>query len=488
MARLTPSNVAFVDATDESVTTYSELWERVKRTCLELGDTNARKVIAILPNSRSAAVLYLACMVSGVDIYIIGDSFAKEELRRACLVFSPDLIVTTGHKVEGHELTASDKGKQMSVENLVGSHPRDSVPTKKISIQFSYGRQIVATSGSTGEPKMLALGGDALWSAAQVFSEIYGLTAQNTFWNYLPMSYLGGTFNLLLIPLASGGKVLIENSFGASILTRFFSTIDRFEVNTLWFVPTILRGLRRLIGSQSTQLPSSTQLLAFIGTAPSSHDERQWLEGVLGCSVYENYGLSETTFVLYEPIRSSGASESGGMQVFPGVEIEFATRGNTLKVRTPYLIEGYFTGPGNFEAIEPKSWFDTQDIVSLSPRGFSVTARKREIIKKGGLLVNLAEVEKLARDFVGWGDVAVVAVDDEFYGENYIVFFESRGVARDENLLIAHLAENFSKSKMPRDVRAVRKVFKTRSGKVDKTKTFVEASRTDHRIAGTDGR
>jgi acyl-CoA synthetase (AMP-forming)/AMP-acid ligase II len=97
-------------------------------------------------------------------------------------------------------------------------------------------------------------------------------------------------------------------------------------------------------------------------------------------------------------------------------------------------------------------------------------ARVREIIKKGGLLINLPEIEVLARERVTWGEVVAVPFEDDFYGENYFLVFESRGIVEDRTELIGFLATNLSRSKLPKDVIAVSGIPALRSGKPDKKK------------------
>lgn len=474
LGALHPDDISLIGFADEKVTTYGQLWEEVLFTQSVLNSFATERVVAIVPNCKEAAVLYLACMISRIDLCILGDSFAEEELNKVLVTFSPDMLVATSPDSITVGQDSINHIKMMPMEELIGSSQQFNPVDLDDNFRFGYGRQIVATSGSTGEPKMLALSASALWKSAQAFSHLYKLNSQNTFWNFLPMSYLGGTFNLLMIPLASGGKVLIDKTFGAETFLRFFPTVNRFEVNTLWLIPTVLRGLRRLIGDRATTVLSAPQKISFIGTAPSLPEERRWLESVLGCQVYENYGLTETTFLLAEPLRPSGLDVAYGMQTFPGVQVERPQTTKTLRVKTPYLFEGYVRGGELEREIGSEEWFDTKDLIEIGDRHYSFKGRDREIVKKGGLLINLVEIENLMRPLVNWGDVAAIAIEDDFYGEGYILLYESANSNLDEPSIIALLSRHISKTKMPSDIRGVPQLPKTRSGKVDKRKALSE--------------
>lgn len=465
---LHPNDVSLISPKDESETTYHQMWKEVLFTKLELRSLETQRILAIVPNCKETAILYLACMISGIDVCILGDGFAQEELNTLLTTFAPDTIVASSPDSIEMNQDSGENFRITALQDLMGSLLNAHVLLTKDTLEFSPGRQIVATSGSTGEPKMLTLSAVSLWNSAQVFASLYKLNYANTFWNFLPMSYLGGTFNLLLIPLASGGKVLMDGAFGAETLLRFFPTVNRFGINTIWLIPTILRGLRRLVGDRTMRLVSVSQKVGFIGTAPSLPEERRWIESVLGCQVYENYGLTETTFLLAEPLREEKFELSYGMQVFPGVQVESPKSQKSLKVKTPYLFHSYLGRSGIEQIVESEEWFDTKDFVELGAIGFLIKGRDREIVKKGGLLINLVEIENTMRSIINWGEVAAISIEDAFYGESYILLYEFGNMAPEEASIIGFLSKHISKTKMPSDVRCVAELPKTRSGKIDK--------------------
>ena len=69
------------------------------------------------------------------------------------------------------------------------------------------------TSGTTGDPKMMIIDANTLWKSGKQFIGTFNLKEQQTYWNFLPMSYLGGIFNLGLIPLSVGGNIIIDENF-----------------------------------------------------------------------------------------------------------------------------------------------------------------------------------------------------------------------------------------------------------------------------------
>ena len=466
LSSLHPEDVAFVGIREERKVSYSDLWGVVSKTSRKLHSLGIQRVLVLGPNCEEVAFFYLSCLISGIDVCILGESYAEEELRKNLGTFRPELIVSTSP--ESFQLGDSEE-LDTPVRDIMDLLPSGSQESEVIDLTgFRYGRQVVATSGSTGEPKMLAIGGNSLWSSALSFCGLYKLNSENIFWNFLPMSYLGGTFNLLLIPLAAGGRVLIDRGFGAQTIMRFFTTVNRFEVNTIWLIPTVIRSLKRLIGDSTSDLNLVRQKISFIGTAASLAEERRWIETILGCAVYENYGLTETTFVLAEPLRNFGAGSALGMQPYPGVKLDLTDPDKPLRVRTPFLFDGYLVAGHLDEPTVFEGWFDTQDYFERHSEGFVHKGRSRDIVKKGGLLINLAEIENLMRSFIHWGEVAAIPVEDEFYGESYVLLYENDQAALDEPSLLAQLARHVAKAKLPKDIKGIPRIPRTRSGKVDK--------------------
>ena len=466
-AEMHPDDTCFVSYSDGEQTTFGQLWSELLHVQNQLASLRTRRLIGIFPNSKKAAVLYLACLISGVDICILGEDVAVNELEKVLLSFDPDVIVGFSNAASSDNFYPPKGSTLLSLDHFFDRAPSD-VGQSPNSGTHTIGRQIVSTSGSTGDPKMLALSGNKLWQSAQAFVSMYKLNHQNMFWNFLPMSYLGGTLNLLLIPIASGGTVLIDKSFGAESFLRFFATVNRFQINTIWLIPTIVRGLKRILANQPEGILKVPQKISFIGTAPSSFEERRWIEAVLGCESYENYGLTETTFLLAEPLRGETAFKSYGLEILPWVRAQIQKGSNTLRVKTPFRFDGYLSD----STVKPNElqddWFDTGDVVKKDSDAFVFLGRTREIIKKGGTLINLLEIEKIMREIVTWGEVAAIPVGDDFYGENYVVLYEAGGDQITESFILGALSKSLSKTKMPIDVRQVKKIELTRSGKIDK--------------------
>ena len=69
-----------------------------------------------------------------------------------------------------------------------------------------------------------------LWDSAEYFLSHYATVNQSSrFWNYLPMSYLGGLFNLSLIPIVAGASFVLSDGFDTTQHFRFWDVVKKIQ-------------------------------------------------------------------------------------------------------------------------------------------------------------------------------------------------------------------------------------------------------------------
>src|SRR5262249_46106212 len=134
------------------------------------------------------------------------------------------------------------------------------------------GRLLLTSSGSTGEPKAMVIDTDSLWSSGLAFLNYHGfVTREDRFWNLLPMSYLGGLFNLGLIPLAAGSTIIVSEPFSGKTFLSFWQMVEAHDISVLWLVPTMVRGLLAIAertGAHEVVKAHRRVRASFLGTAP----------------------------------------------------------------------------------------------------------------------------------------------------------------------------------------------------------------------------
>ena len=120
---------------------------------------------------------------------------------------------------------------------------------------------------------------------------------------------------------------------------------------------------------------------------------------------------------------------------------------------------------------DEEGFFDTGDIGFLNNNNdLVITGREKEIIKKGGYLISLREIEIITDKYPGIIESAAVRVDHKFYGESYKLFIKfNQNVDKvNINQIRDYVYDNLAKYKWPEEIELIEEFPKTSSGKIIK--------------------
>jgi long-chain acyl-CoA synthetase len=154
-------------------------------------------------------------------------------------------------------------------------------------------------------------------------------------------------------------------------------------------------------------------------------------EKEFGTTVYEGYGLSETSpsASVNQPWFGTKAGTVGhplwGVEVevaddLAGDRIDLLPRGSLgeIVIRGHNVFAGYLDDPGATADAIVDGWFRTGDIGTVDAEGFiSIVDRKKDLIIRGGFNVYPREVEEVLSRHPGVAQVAVIGVPDPVMGE-----------------------------------------------------------------------
>ncbi|MDB5213202.1 MAG: O-succinylbenzoic acid--CoA ligase, partial [Myxococcaceae bacterium] len=134
-------------------------------------------------------------------------------------------------------------------------------------------------------------------------------------------------------------------------------------------------------------------------------------------------------------------------------------------------------------------WFRTGDTVTRmgsapGPRPFKILGRTSvDILKSGGYKLSALEIEEVLREHPSVGEVAVIGVPDEAWGDRVVacVVLGAAGPACNEAALRAFAKERLAGYKVPKDVLFLAELPKNALGKVLKPELLaqVRASATE---------
>lgn len=321
---------------------------------------------------------------------------------------------------------------------------------------------ILFTSGTTGEPKGVMLGNEALLRSFDFYASNLGLRPGDRELAVPPYSHLFGMGSSMLSPLLRGAATV---PFAVWDPATALHVIEHEAITAIPGAPAIFQSL--LHHPDLEKFDVSSLRAAVTGATVIPEELVVEMRGRLGLSlVITGYGMTESsgccTYTRPGDDARTVAMTSGcpvpGVQVRVvddiGRDLPPGTPGEIL-IRGFNVMQGYFRNPAaTSAAIDAEGWLHSGDIGVLDERGYlDVTSRKTDMFIVGGFNTYPAEVENAMLTHPAVASVAVVGVPDARLGEVGAAFVVSRpGESPAQSELLSWCRERLANYKVPRYV------------------------------------
>jgi cyclohexanecarboxylate-CoA ligase/acyl-CoA synthetase len=192
------------------------------------------------------------------------------------------------------------------------------------------------------------------------------------------------------------------------------------------------------------------------------------------CAVTQLWGMTELQAGLYtrpgDPIELSATSAG---RPSPGTELRVDPDGE-LQVRGPLAFSGYY---GNDDATRAAftddGWFRTSDLAVERNGCFTITGRSKDIINRGGVKFNPADVEALLDAHPQIQQAAIVPMPDAVLGEKACAFVTLRpgcDAPTLDDVARYLLGKEIAKNKLPERLVVIPEMPLTPTRKIIKSK------------------
>ena len=150
---------------------------------------------------------------------------------------------------------------------------------------------VIYTSGSTGKPKGAAVRHGALHSCMAWMQQTYRLTRADTVLHKAPFGFDVSVWEMFW-PMTAGARLVVANPGDHRDPARLVELIQRHQVTTLNFVPSMLQAFLA-----HKDIEASTRLKHIIvgGEAMPAETQRETLRRLSGATLQNLYGPTETT-------------------------------------------------------------------------------------------------------------------------------------------------------------------------------------------------
>ena len=445
------------------------------------------RVGVLLSNRPEYIVAVLAISHAGLVVVPVPVGVTMRELEYFVDDCAMSLLITEGSVIsrlgDGVEelvddglsvyVWEQDHGNRASVEELIkaGESNIDSaIDSDEVPFMFAY------TSGTTGKPKAAVISQRARTTLALLHGQEYGCyTASDTTLVVTPMYHSAG-LSRSLVPLITGGTVVIHRHFDAEQCVR---ALAEPRVTGVFMVPTMFAAIFELGPTVTERLRNRNLTILSNAAALPDRLKRRILDAWPGVRLFEIYGSTEagtvTSLRPEDQLRKDrcvgpalGLTEirildESGAVVKPGDIGEIA-------VRSPFAFSGYFGRQEATDSAFLNGFVLTGDVAwQDDERYLYIVGRRSEVIISGGVNIYPREVEEVVAAHHAVREVAIVGVPDDYWGEKvHAVLVLTDGVTLNLEALQLYCRDFLGAQKIPRSMEIRNSLPRTGTGKIAK--------------------
>lgn len=341
---------------------------------------------------------------------------------------------------------------------------------------------IYFTSGTTGEPKMVA----------HDFIYPLGHIATGSYWHQLDENSLHLTLADTGWGKAAWGKLYGQWLAGANVFiydhqkfspSALLNQLSHYRITSFCAPPTVFRFLIREDLSKYDLRSLRHCSIAGEALSPTLSEA---FEKSTGLPLMEGYGQTETTLVIGTfPWTKPKAGSMGvpnpqydielitdaGIPARPGEEGEIVIR--TSQGIPPGLFRGYYDNPAYTQKVWYDGWYHTGDLARKDEEGyFWFIGRTDDIIKSSGYRIGPFEVENALMSHPAVLECAITGIPDQIRGQIVkatVVLapeYKARQGAELSRELQNHVKNRTAPYKYPRLIEFANSLPKTYNGKI----------------------
>jgi len=345
---------------------------------------------------------------------------------------------------------------------------------------------IMYSGGTTGKPKGIVLSN--LNFNAQALGAKYLvpelLKSEHSFLTFLPNFHAFGLGVCMHMPLYFGCRIVLIPQFNAKKLRKY---IKKYKINILVGVPTVfeyltktkfgkneLKGIKGVVsGGDVISMSSKERINDFL----KKHGSKAIIEN--------GYGLTEASGGFIFSPRSVAKDPDAIGYPIPDNDVRILNL-NTKKeanlgedgeiiVNGLSVMKGYLNNPEEtkkaFITLNGKKYLRTGDIGCIDEHGVvHFRSRLKRMIISNGYNIYPANIEEVTLKYKKVDACAVVGREDKVRGEKVVVFIVSKKDIPERTIkkeLTAIYKQYLAKYEIPREIRFIESLPKTKLAKVD---------------------
>ncbi|MET3492985.1 amino acid adenylation domain-containing protein [Variovorax boronicumulans] len=308
-ARQQPDAIALLF--DNEALSFAELDRRANRLAhrlIALGVKPDMRVGIVMERSVEMVVGLLGILKAGGAYLPLDPDYPLQRL--AYMVEDSGIALLLTHRATREHIAERAGLARLDIDSTDLSGEPDTDPG--VALHGANLAYVIYTSGSTGKPKGAAVHHAALHSCMAWMQHTWGLTRDSTVLHKAPFGFDVSVWEMFW-PLTAGARLVVANPGDHRDPARLVALIQRHQVTTLNFVPSMLQAFLA-----HKDIEASTRLRHIIcgGEAMPAETQKETLQRLGGATLQNLYGPTETTIhVTRWTCRLEG--DDGGQKLVP---------------------------------------------------------------------------------------------------------------------------------------------------------------------------
>ena len=443
------------------VQSYGDLSARIS-VCLEEFDAAGLSVgdrVMIVTRDESAAIgVFLAATLDGKVPTILSPSTPDKQLSHLVTLFEPNWIladdpIPVWANATGVVIPDQTLPKKSGILRRGARQQRQ--PCGDVSdTDIAY---VLFTSGSTSEPKGVAISHGALAAQLGELAMLFDYGPESRIFNGLILSHADGLIHGPILAAAVNGTWLRPPSFTPTGIEEWLNLVSGLGSTHFICVPTIYELIERLALHDDYFDSADLAMLQSVGSKLSAN-LRARVETRYGKPMANHYGLTETVLSALYNVPGSICTGQGDVGRPIAIETRLldgngqAAEEGELSLSGPQIFSGYWRAPELTMTVLKNGWLRTGDYARREKDGsISITGRIKAAINTGGLLLLPDEVDETLMAHKAVSEAVTIGLPHEVFGEIAVSAVVLNGQV-DESELVAHCQTTLEPLKIPKRI------------------------------------
>lgn len=515
-ARLNP-NKKFAVLADNKTITYQDLVTITNQLSVyfdELGLQASDKIILSTADHQSLVELTIAAYCYGLTVVLLDYNTKSSRALSIIKNCEPKAIfLDTAVKLSWElthenciEIQRTQSGKKKFLSKIFAQKTTDSTteinnnsypaclqkfekvpPQNHKTIDPESIAYIMYTSGSTSDPKGVAISYNSLFCHLETLQKVYEMNDSAAILNLLNLYHADGINQGPLLALYCGATWYCPFQLDTSKLDLIYYAIYKYKISHLFVVPTLLSFFEKY--HEDFEDSFQTPDFKYIISVAAQLEEKLWtsVSSLFKVQILNVYGLTETVNGSLFCGPSSNSFKIGtvgkpvdceakiidenGREVGPNKTGELALAGK-------HIMKEYFGNAKATSEVLIDGWLHTGDYAQKDEQGFiKIVGRKKSMINSGGFRIQPEEIEEIILKTTEVQACKVIGIYDAVLTEKIIACVQLKEKdSLTEIQLYKYLRENLEQEKVPHDIYFLDDLPRGISGKVqiDQLKKNIE--------------